>query len=118
RFAFGTVDLAGGIGLLPALVGAFGVAEVLHVMNGPAFKAVSNKIDSVIPRIGDVLQYWRTILRSGGIGTFIGVLPGLGEDTAAWTSYAAAKRASKEKAKYGKGSVEGLMAAETGESAC
>ena len=118
RFAFGTVDLAGGIGLLPALVGAFGVAEVLHVMSGPAFKAVSNKIDSVIPRIGDVLQYWRTILRSGGIGTFIGVLPGLGEDTAAWTSYAAAKRASKEKAKYGKGSVEGLMAAETGESAC
>src|SRR3712207_9022220 len=42
----------------------------------------------------------------------------LGEDTAAWSSYAAARRASKEKEKYGKGSVEGLMAAETGESAC
>lgn len=118
RFAFGTVDLAGGIGLLPALVGAFGVAEVLQVMRGPAVKAVANKIDSVIPRIRDVTQYWRTILRSGGIGTFIGTMPGLGEDIAAWTSYAAAKRASKEKEKYGKGSVEGLMAAETGESAC
>ena len=45
-------------------------------------------------------------------------MPGLGEDTAAWSSYAAAKRGSKEKAKFGKGSVEGLMAAETGESAC
>ncbi|MGE0715394.1 MAG: tripartite tricarboxylate transporter permease [Alphaproteobacteria bacterium] len=118
RFAFGTVDLAGGIGLLPALVGAFGVAEVLHVMSGPSIAIVSSKIDSVIPRVRDVTRYWRTILRSGGIGTFIGVLPGLGEDTAAWSSYAAARRASKEKEKFGKGSVEGLMAAETGESAC
>jgi putative tricarboxylic transport membrane protein len=118
RFAFGTVDLAGGIGLLPALVGAFGVAEVLLVMQGPAYKIVSSRIDSVIPRIRDVTQYWRTIIRSGGIGTFIGVMPGLGEDIAAWTSYAAAKRGSKEKEKFGKGSIEGLMAAETGESAC
>ena len=51
RFAFGSTDLAGGIGLLPALVGAFGVAEVLQAMRGPAVKAVSSKIDSVIPRI-------------------------------------------------------------------
>jgi putative tricarboxylic transport membrane protein len=118
RFAFGSTDLAGGIGLLPALVGAFGVAEVLQAMRGPAVEAVSSKIDSVIPRIGDVLQHWRTIFRSGAIGTFIGILPGLGEDTAAWSSYAAARRASKEPEKYGKGSVEGLMSAETGESAC
>ncbi|MGE0848140.1 MAG: tripartite tricarboxylate transporter permease [Hyphomicrobiaceae bacterium] len=118
RFAFGFTDLAGGIGLLPALVGAFGVAEVLQSMRGPAVKAVSTTIDSVIPRISDVLQYWRTILRSGAIGTFIGILPGLGEDTAAWSSYAAARRVSKEKEKYGKGSIEGLMSAETGESAC
>ncbi len=118
RFAFGSTDLAGGIGLLPALVGCFGVAEVLQSMRGPAVQAVANKIDSVIPRIEDVVRYWRTILRSGAIGTFIGILPGLGEDTAAWSSYAAARRASKEKDKFGKGSVEGLMAAETGESAC
>jgi hypothetical protein len=52
------------------------------------------------------------------IGTFIGIVPGLGEDVAAWSSYAAAKRASKEKAKFGKGSIEGLMAAETGDNAC
>jgi putative tricarboxylic transport membrane protein len=118
RFAFGSTDLAGGIGLLPALVGAFGVAEVLQAMRAPAVKAVSSTIDSVIPRIRDVIQHWRTILRSGAIGTFIGILPGLGEDTAAWSSYAAARRASKEPEKYGKGSVEGLMSAETGESAC
>jgi len=118
RFAYGSTDVSGGISLLPALVGAFGMAEVLQAMRGPAVQAISNKLDSVIPRIGDVVQHWRTILRSGAIGTFIGILPGLGEDTAAWSSYAAAKRASKEREKYGKGSIEGLMAAETGESAC
>jgi putative tricarboxylic transport membrane protein len=94
------------------------MAEVLQSMRGPAVQAVTNTLDSVIPRVRDVLEHWRTILRSGAIGTFIGILPGLGEDTAAWTSYAAAKRASKERHKYGKGSIEGLMSAETGESAC
>jgi putative tricarboxylic transport membrane protein len=118
RFAFGNPDLAGGLGLLPVLVGVFGVAEVLSSMRGPAVRAVSSAIDSVVPRLRDVLHYWRTILRSGAIGTFIGAMPGLGEDIAAWTSYAAAKRASAERERFGKGSIEGLMAAETGESAC
>ena len=56
RFAFGFTDMAGGIGLLPALVGAYGVAEVLQAMRGPAIKAVSSSIDSVVPRIEDVLE--------------------------------------------------------------
>ncbi|MBD0271606.1 MAG: tripartite tricarboxylate transporter permease, partial [Acetobacteraceae bacterium] len=118
RFAFGNADLAGGLGLLPVLVGVFGVAEVLQSMRGPAAKAVVSTMDSTLPRLRDVARYWRTILRSGGIGTFIGAMPGLGEDIAAWTSYAAAKRGSAEADRFGKGSVEGLMAAETGESAC
>jgi putative tricarboxylic transport membrane protein len=116
RYAFGFTDLAGGIGLLPALVGAYGVAEVLQAMRGPAVKAIVNKLDSIVPRVEDVLKYWRTIFRSGSIGVWVGILPGLGEDAAAWSSYAAARRASKEKEKFGKGSVEGLMAAETGEA--
>jgi putative tricarboxylic transport membrane protein len=70
-----------------------------------------------LPRIRDVLKYWRTILRSGVIGVYVGILPGVGEDMAAWSSYAAAKRASKEKDQFGKGSIEGLMAAETGDNA-
>lgn len=118
RFAFGDPNLAGGISLLPALVGAFGVAEVLQVMRGPRMQPVAATVDSVIPRLSDITRYWRTILRSGLLGTFIGALPGLGEDIAAWTSYAAARRGSKEKHLYGQGSIEGLMSAETGESAC
>jgi putative tricarboxylic transport membrane protein len=118
RFAFGSRDLAGGFNLVPALVGAFGMAELLVAARETPVPVKINPFDSVIPKLVDVTRYWRTILRSGVIGTFIGILPGVGEDVAAWSSYAAAKRASKEKEKFGKGSIEGLMAAETGDNAC
>lgn len=117
RFTFGVPDLAGGVSLIPALIGAFGFSEILTVLAEPARKAIVNSVDSVLPRLRDVVQYWRTILRSGVIGVYVGILPGVGEDMAAWSSYAAAKRVSKEKEKYGKGSIEGLMAAETGDNA-
>jgi putative tricarboxylic transport membrane protein len=87
-------------------------------MREPPRPYTVNRFDSALPRLGNVLRYWRTIVRSGVIGTFIGIVPGVGEDVAAWSSYAAAKRASKEREKFGKGSVEGLMAAETGDNAC
>jgi len=118
RFSFGNRDLAGGFQLIPALVGAFGFAEVLTVLAEKQARAKIREFGSHLPRIGDVLKYWRTIIRSGVIGTFIGIVPGVGEDVASWSSYAAAKRASKEREQFGKGSVEGLMAAETGDNAC
>lgn len=118
RFAFGVRDLAGGLQLVPALVGAFGFAELLTNMRARQAPVTISPFDTVIPKLRDVFQYWRTILRSGLIGTGVGIVPGVGEDVAAWSSYAAAKRASKEKEKFGKGSVEGLMAAETGDNAC
>ena len=117
RYAYGNGNLAGGLGLLPALVGAFGFAEILVVMKSRAWVTVSGRVDSVIPRLAEVLRYRWTILRSGIIGTTMGLIPGVGEDMGAWVSYAAARRASREREKFGKGSIEGLIAAETGNSA-
>lgn len=118
RFSFGNRDLAGGFGLIPCLVGAFGFAEVLAALGEKLARPAIMSFDSFLPKIGDVLKYWRTIIRSGLIGTFIGIIPGVGEDVASWSSYAAARRASKHPEEFGKGSVEGLMAAETGDNAC
>ena len=117
RFAFGDPDLAGGLSLIPVLVGAFGCAEVLTVMAERAARPRLHPVDSILPRIRDVLRYWKTILRSGAIGVTMGILPGVGEDMAAWSSYAAAKRLSREPEGFGQGSVEGLIAAETGDNA-
>lgn len=117
RFSFGSVELSGGIHLIPAMVGAFGFAEILAVMTQKDSNVVHSKIDRVIPRIKDLLKYWKTIIRSGIVGTFIGAVPGVGEDIAAWTSYDLAKRSSKHPEEFGKGSMEGLIASETGNSA-
>ncbi len=118
RFSFDNRDLAGGFNLVPALVGAFGFAELLMAARERPPPVAVDRFDSVIPRLADLLAHWKTIVRSGVIGTFMGILPGVGEDIAAWSSYAAAKRASKVPETFGKGSIDGLMAAETGDNAC
>lgn len=119
RFNLGISDLNGGIGLIPAMVGAFGFAEVLTVMWRAKAKLVAEhgKKDRILPRLVDLWRYKFTALRSGVIGTLVGIIPGVGEDIGAWASYAAARRVSSERKEFGKGSLEGLTAAETGNSA-
>lgn len=117
RFTFGISQLGAGIDIIPAMVGAFGLAEILSTIKRQKTGQIISVNDRVIPRFKEVFQYWRTIIRSGVIGTFVGIIPGVGEDVGAWTSYAAAKRLSKNPEEFGKGSQEGLIAAETGDNA-
>jgi putative tricarboxylic transport membrane protein len=117
RFSFGSVEISGGIHLIPAMVGAFGFAEIITVMKQPQAELVETKLDRILPRIKDITKYWKTIIRSGLVGTFVGAVPGVGEDIAAWTSYDLAKNSSKEADLFGKGSIEGLVASETGNNA-
>ena len=119
RFTFGFTEMQSGVNLIPAMVGAFGFSEVISVMYHRRAEVVraTATLKDVLPDLRHVFRYRRTIMRSGVLGTLIGVIPGVGEDIGAWVSYAAARRKSKEKEKFGKGSVEGLMAAETGNSA-
>jgi len=115
RFTFGLPALAGGIALIPALIGAFGFAEVLTRLADPVERKLLEMRDSIRPRFDEVARYWRTVLRSGAIGVLTGLMPGVGEDSGAWMSYAAAKATTKEPELFGKGSIDGLMAAETGD---
>ena len=115
RFTFGLPELSGGIALIPALIGAFGFAEVLTTLANPVEHKLLEMRDSIRPRFDEVARYWRTVLRSGAIGVLTGLLPGVGEDSGAWMSYAAAKATTKEREQFGKGSIDGLMAAETGD---
>lgn len=117
RFTFGWDQLSGGIALIPALVGAFGFAEILTTLSRPAEARIVEMKDSVLPRFREVVRYWPTVLRSGVIGVLTGLLPGVGEDAGAWMSYAAARAVSRERDQFGKGSIDGLMAAETGDMA-
>jgi putative tricarboxylic transport membrane protein len=120
RYSFGSLNLASGIALIPAMVGAFGFAEIISVMRHTKFEVVKTEIHHLFPPWREVTRYWKTIIRSGVLGTLIGAVPGVGEDIAAWVSYDLAKRSAKpeEAEKFGKGSIEGLLAAETGNNAC
>lgn len=120
RFSFGSTDLSGGISLIPAMVGTFGFAEIISVMRYSKVEVVNSEIGRIVPRPSELLKYWKTIIRSGVVGTFIGAIPGVGEDIAAWVSYDLAKRSAKpeDRELFGHGSVEGLLASETGNNAC
>ncbi len=117
RFSYGITDLTGGINLIPAMVGAFGFAEILTSIAGRKGPVVAKATGRLLPSFSKLRKHWLTIPRSGVAGTLIGVIPGVGEDIGAWVSYALAKRFSREKDRYGKGSEEGLISAETGNSA-
>ena len=86
RFTFGITQLSGGIALIPALVGAFGFAEILTTLADPIEGKLVEMKDSVLPRFREVAQYWPTVLRSGVIGVLTGLMPGVGEDAGAWMS--------------------------------
>lgn len=118
RLTGGWDELNGGIGLIPAMVGAFGFAEVLTVMwQRKADMAEGGQAGRVWPDPRRLWRYKWTVGRSGVIGTLVGIIPGVGEDIGAWASYAVARRFSRESAEFGRGSTEGLTAAETGNSA-
>ncbi len=118
RFSFGNADLAGGFQLIPVLVGAFGFSEVLTVMSERFARPKIMEFGSALPRIMDVLKYWRTIIRSGVIGV-VGRHPARRRRGHGGVVVLCGRRggSSKEPEKYGKGSIEGLMAAETGDNA-
>jgi len=123
RFVFGQNNLLGGISLVPAMIGLFGVAEAFSTIKNPMSHSVKKNLmeESLL---SDVITSFKMLfekpilfIRSGVIGTMIGALPGVGPDIAAWVSYDAARRASKEKEKFGKGSYEGVIASETANNA-
>ena len=112
RFTFGSVDLMSGISMIPTMIGAFALSELLR--NAGAASAtgalVQEKVGALFTGMAGVMrQYWRNFLRGSLVGTAIGALPGAGADIAAWVSYAMAKRFSKQPEKFGTGHVEGVV---------
>ncbi|MGD8764468.1 MAG: tripartite tricarboxylate transporter permease [Desulfobacteraceae bacterium] len=118
RFAYGQVDLYGGLSMIPALVGVYGMTEVIYTTVEAQRRGRIMQVRRVLPRIRELIRNWKNIIRSGLIGTFVGTIPGVGENIASFVAYDFARRASKTPEKFGKGAVEGLAAAETGDNAC
>ena len=112
RFTFGNIELMGGIGLIPLMIGMFAISEILRfaVDLNPPLKIVDQPIGNVFKGMWKLTkQYPLQILRGSALGTLVGALPGAGADIAAWMSYAVSKKMSKEPEKFGTGHVEGIV---------
>lgn len=124
RFTLGIFELLGGIPFLPLLIGLFAVSEFLAQVEKKIVPGRKDQIVPLSPNYEDNYVTWKefrgnikTILRSTFIGLGIGALPGSGSAIAAFVSYGAAKNASKHPERFGKGALEGVFAAETGNNA-
>jgi putative tricarboxylic transport membrane protein len=115
RMTFGNWELLRGFGFLIAVIGLFGIGEILISMEqGLAFRGAKAKMNVwiVLQTWAKLGRYWATALRGTLIGCFMGIKPG-GATPASFMSYGIAKRLSKRGANFGKGEVEGVVAPET-----
>lgn len=121
RFTFGSTELLNGVDFIPAMIGLFGVSEILRNMGSShlQYPITAVKAEKIFSGVAKTLwKYKANMVRAGGIGVFIGILPGAGADIAAWIAYAASKRFSKEPELFGKGAIEPIVDAGTANNAC
>jgi putative tricarboxylic transport membrane protein len=115
RMTYGFPVLLKGFDFLIAVIGLFGIGEILLTMEeGLAFKGKSAKLNpKVVWETWKTLpRYWLTFIRSTAIGCWMGITPG-GATPASFMSYGIAQRMSKEPESFGKGQIEGVLAPET-----
>ena len=115
RMTYGFADLLKGFDFLIAVIGLFGIGEILLTMEeGLAFKGKSAKIS---PKVVwqtwiEIARHWKTFLRSVAIGCWMGITPG-GATPASFMSYGMARRFAKDPTTFGRGDIQGVIAPET-----
>ncbi len=115
RMTFGYTELLKGFDFLIAVIGLFGIGEILlTIEEGLAFKGAEAKIKMrvVLDTWKQLPKYWKTSLRSSLIGCWMGITPG-GATPASFMGYGVAKSMSPNGANFGKGEMEGVVAPET-----
>ena len=122
RFTFGFIPFIGGISFVPALIGLYAMAEILNfAAERLKAGAVSIKVEKRGDNSGVTWKEFRSCFRAMGLGAavgcWIGILPGIGSPVSCWLSYGVAKNTSKNPELFGKGALEGVAAAESGNNA-
>lgn len=111
RYTFGQLFLWDGIGLVPITIGFFAIPEIIELAvhrSSIAEKKVG-KLGGVMAGIRDTFRYWGLVIRCSAIGTYTAIIPGIGGATTQWLAYAHAVQSSRDKARFGKGCVEGVL---------
>jgi TctA family transporter len=111
RYTFGQLFLWDGIGLVPVTVGLFAIPEIidLAVQGGSISKERIGKLGGVMEGVKDTFRHWWLVIRCSALGSYIGIIPGMGGGVSQWIAYAHAVQSSPDKEKFGKGAVEGVL---------
>ncbi len=119
RYTFGSLTLEDGISYIPILIGLFGLTEIVRVLPQKTPYTIPQKVGRVIPPFSMLWKYARSAIRSGLLGTIIGAIPGAGANVASFVAYDVGRRRAspEERAKWGKGSYEGIVCAEVANNA-
>ena len=118
RFTFGVTDLMDGVGLVPLVMGLFGISEILLNLEQKIDRDIfKTTVKGLLPTVEDWIQAKWAILRGTVIGFILGILPGGGAVLASFVAYAVEKRVSKYPEKFGTGVIEGVAAPESANNA-
>ena len=117
RYNFGRFELLSGFNSTVAMLGLFGIGEVLATLMNKQNTKVSGKAGFPILNIPEFLRNKFNIIKSALAGIWIGFIPGIGESAACWFAYDIARRSSKNKDLFGNGAPEGMIAAEVSNNA-
>jgi putative tricarboxylic transport membrane protein len=118
RLTFGILELSDGIGFIPAVMGLFGVSEILmNVERAVVTTLVTDKVKNLLPTREDWKESFWPIMRGTVLGFFMGVLPGPAPVISTYSSYALEKRLSKTPEKFGTGHIAGVAGPEAANNA-
>jgi putative tricarboxylic transport membrane protein len=118
RFTFGFSELDSGLDVVPVLIGAFGIPQIIQVLKEKMRIQKTEAFHRIVPEFREIVRHLPDIVRSALIGVGIGSVPGIGEDIAGWVSYGAAKNSSKHPERFGTGEVKAVISTETANNAC
>lgn len=118
RFTFNILELSDGVGLVPVVMGLFGISEVmLNVEQSMARSIFETKIQNLLPNLKDWRDSFWPIIRGTILGFFLGVLPGGGAVISSFVAYAVEKKVSRYPEKFGTGVIEGVAGPESANNA-
>lgn len=119
RLTFGFEGLEAGIGLMPVLIGTFAISQILKDVINIDMKPPKVRVKSkgMFLSLKDLKDHSMNFLRSSVIGTWVGLLPGVGANIASMLSYSVARNVSKEPEKFGTGHEAGVVSVETANNA-
>ena len=118
RFTFNIQALLDGVGLVPVVMGLFGIAEVIENLETEIKREIlTAKIKNLLPNLKDWADSIWAIIRGTVLGFFLGIIPGGGAIVASFASYAIEKKVSKHPEEFGKGAIAGVAGPESANNA-